>query len=124
MTTQARFLVLISAILTVLANLLMRYGLLSSGGISLSPSGIIGEIIKLFHHPAFAIGILSYGLSAIIWFKVLSIAEVSTSYPILVGLTFVMVTAGAVPLFHETLNLTKIIGIVIILIGIIIVAYS
>ena len=78
--------------------------------------------LRLALQPVFVLGIICYGIASLVWFKVLSIAEISTSYPILVGMTFVLVTAGAVPLFHESFNMIKATGILVILAGIIIIA--
>jgi len=52
---------------------------------------------------------------------VLSVAEVSTSYPVLVGLTFVMVSVGAVLWFRESISLLKVVGMAVILAGIVLV---
>lgn len=121
LTLQIFVLIVISALLTVAANLTMRYGLLKVGGFTLS-GGAWEMALRLALQPVFVLGIICYGIASLVWFKVLSIAEISTSYPILVGMTFVLVTAGAVPLFHESFNMIKATGILVILAGIIIIA--
>jgi multidrug transporter EmrE-like cation transporter len=115
-------LVLVSAVLTMGANLLMRHGLLAVGGLNIGADGIRGLFERLVTSAAFMTGVIFYGAAAIVWFKVLSIAEVSTSYPILVGLTFTLVTVGAVLFFNETINPLKVAGIVVILAGIIMIS--
>jgi multidrug transporter EmrE-like cation transporter len=65
---------------------------------------------------------VAYALAAIVWFRVLSIAQVSTSYPILVGLTFIMVSVGAGLWFRESIGFLKVVGIAVILAGIVLVA--
>lgn len=116
-------LVFACALLTVFANLMMRYGLLHAGGMILE-GGLGALIARLVRQPTFVLGVILYGVAALVWFRVLSIAEVSTSYPILVSLTFVMVTIGAVLVFKETITTLKIAGIAIILAGILLVARS
>jgi len=56
------------------------------------------------------LGLVATALAALIWLRVLSVAEVSTCYPILVGLTFVMVSVGAVLLLRESISFLKIVG--------------
>lgn len=112
----------VSAILTVLANLLLRYGLLKSGGLALKQGEWLAGWGATVVQPMFIAGILLYGLAAVVWFYALSITEVSSGYPLLVGLTFALVTLGAIILFKESLNPLKITGILVILVGIVIVA--
>lgn len=111
-----------SAVLTAGANLLMRHGLLRAAGFSLAPRNIAGEMLNLLRYPSFSVGVALYVLAALIWFRVLSLVEVSTGYPILVGLTFVLVSVGAVVAFHESMSLFKLAGVLVILLGIILVA--
>jgi multidrug transporter EmrE-like cation transporter len=114
--------IVVCAILTVLANLLMRYGLLKSGGLALNRGDWLAGWGATLIQPTFLTGVLLYGLAAVVWFYALSITEVSTGYPLLVGLTFALVTVGAIVLFKESLNPLKIVGIFIILAGIVILA--
>lgn len=105
------------ALLTAAANLLLRHGLLKSGGLAQPGQWLSGWIATL-SQPSFLTGIILYGLAAIVWFYALSVTEVSTGYPVLVGLTFVLVALGAVGLFREPASPLKIAGIVTILAGI------
>jgi multidrug transporter EmrE-like cation transporter len=114
----------LAAVLTVGANLLMRLGVDRAGGFPSMFSEIPYAIIRLAIQPAFDLGVLLYVTSALVWFRVIATEHLSTAYPLLVSLTFIFVTLGAVILFHESLNLIKIIGLGIIILGIIIVSRS
>lgn len=116
--------ILVSAVLTALANMGLRYGLIKSGGVSFEQGEWLAGWCKTLLQPAFLTGVILYGLAAVVWFYALSVTEVSTGYPILVGFVFVMVTAGAVVVFHEALNPLKMAGMALILIGIACVARS
>jgi multidrug transporter EmrE-like cation transporter len=120
MTIRGLSLVIISAILTVAANLMLRAGVNKAGGFPAHLQSSFSTIIKLIAQPLFDLGVLLYALASLIWFHVISTESLSVAYPLLVSLTFVFVTLGAILIFHETLNMTKLIGIIIILIGIII----
>jgi multidrug transporter EmrE-like cation transporter len=105
-----------------MANLLMRGGLLRAGGLTLSLDLAAEQMRALGRQPMFVVGVLLYGVAAIVWFRVISTEELSTSYPLLVSLTFVLVTAGAVVFFHEPISWQKLLGIGVIFIGILLVA--
>jgi multidrug transporter EmrE-like cation transporter len=111
-----------SAVLTVSANLLLRQGLIKSGGLALRQGAWLSGWLATLMQPAFLAGIVCYGLAAMVWFYALSITEVSSGYPVLVGLTFFMVTLGGLWLFDESLNPLKIAGIVTVLVGVAMVA--
>ncbi len=112
----------ICSLLTVLANLFLRYGLMKSGGLAIRSGDWLAGWTGTLMQPAFLAGLVCYGLAAVIWFYALSVTDVSTGYPILVGLTFILVTMGAVGLFNETMNPYKMAGMVAILAGIFLVA--
>jgi len=120
MTIRGLSFVLISAFLTVVANLMLRAGVDKAGGFPAHLPSLLGAIIKLIAQPLFDCGILLYVVASLIWFHVISTEPLSIAYPLLVSLTFIFVTLGAIVIFHEALNLTKLVGIIIILIGIII----
>jgi multidrug transporter EmrE-like cation transporter len=122
MSPRGLYLVTLAALTTVAANLLMRGGVLRSGGLKLSTETLLPQLFALVTQPMFAAGAFLYGVSAIIWFSVISTEPLSTSYPVLVGMTFVMVTTGSVLFFAERVSAAKGAGILIILAGIWIVA--
>jgi len=119
MSLQGLFLVIFAAASTMVSNLMLREGIRRAGGFKLSVSSFISNITRLLQQPLFDVGLVFYAAAALVWFRVISIEDLSTSYPILVGLTFVLVTFGAITLFHEPCSLLKIIGLAIILFGII-----
>jgi drug/metabolite transporter (DMT)-like permease len=108
-------LVLLSAFFTAIANLMLRKGTLAVG-LTASPGA---QILLLLRQPVFVTGVVLYGLAALIWFRVLPMEKLTTSYPMLVSLTFIMVTIGAVLVFHEHVNLQKVSGLAVIIAGIV-----
>ena len=111
----------LTAVLTMAANLLMRHGLVLAGGLSFAMRPIWKPVIALASEPTFVAGVIAYGLAAIVWFQVLSNAEVTSAYPMLVGLTFLLVSIGGVFLLGETMPAGKVVGLSVILAGIAIV---
>ena len=122
MTHRGLILVLISALLTVAANLLLRQGVTAAGGFSLSVGGLGREIVNLLRQPLFDAGMFLYGVASLVWFSVISTEDLSSIYPLLVSLTFLFVTLGAMVFFHETMSIRKLVGLLVILAGISLVA--
>ena len=122
MSGRGLLLVVVSALLTVASNLMLRTGVTQAGGFELSAGGMFGNLLRLARQPLFVCGMALYGTAAIVWFRVISTENLSTSYPLLVSLTFVLVTTGAVVFFREPISWQKILGIGVILVGIALVA--
>lgn len=122
MTQYGLFMVVSSALCTAIANLMIREGIVSAGGFNLSPSAFKSQTVALVCQPMFLGGFIIYAVAIIIWFRALSTENLNTSYPVLVSLTFLLVTLGAALFFHERISLQKVLGLTIILAGIIVVA--
>jgi multidrug transporter EmrE-like cation transporter len=120
-SSSALLLIVVSGVLTAAANLLLRHGLVRAGGFDVTRLGVVDTAGALLRQPTFVAGVILYGAAAVVWFRVLSVAEVSTSYPILIGLTFVLVSIGAVAWFQESMSVVKAAGIAVILAGIVLV---
>jgi len=122
MTTVGLWLVILSAVCTAVANLMMRRGVLNIGHFQLSASAMKTQFLALAQQPLFVIGFLLYGVAALIWFRVLASEPLSSSYPLLVSLTFLLVTVGAMIVFGEKVNALKVAGLFVLLFGILLVA--
>lgn len=120
MSTRGLFLILVAAFLTVSGNLMIRQGVVLAGGLSLESTVFLKEMRNLLQQPLFVAGVVLYGLASIVWFGIVSTENLNSSYPLLVGITFILVTLGATVLFRESLSWQKVLGITIILIGIVI----
>lgn len=112
--------ILLSAVCAVVANLLLRIGLDNKGDFG----GGVVDYFLLFKQPAFDLGLLFYALATISWIKVLSSEPLNTAYPILVSITFALVTLSATLLFRESFGLLKLSGIILIMIGITLMAQN
>ena len=95
---------------------------MKAGGLSLSLDRFWSDAQALGAQPLFVVGFICYGLAAVLWFSVLPRLDLSISYPVLVGLTFVLVVSGSVAVFHESLPWAKVMGMVLILGGVALVA--
>jgi multidrug transporter EmrE-like cation transporter len=123
MSATGLSLVLLTAALTMAANLLLRGGIDAAGGFSLGgPSGMLQALVKLFIQPLFAIGFVLYFVASVVWFRVVATEPLSIAYPVLISCTFTLVTAGAVVIFSEPLTPRHVVGLVVILAGIVLIS--
>jgi multidrug transporter EmrE-like cation transporter len=121
MSANGIVLVVVTAVLTMAANLMLRVGIDAGGGFS--PPGAFQALYTLaglFLQPVFLLGFVAYVMATVVWFRVIATEPLSLAYPIGIGLTFALVTAGAAFLFHEPLSIRKAVGLAIIVLGIII----
>ena len=119
MSATGLLLVLVTAALTMFANLLLRSGLDAAGGFSLGGlATTAAALLKLFMEPKFLVGFVLYFMASVVWFRVVATEPLSVAYPLLVSCTFTLVTAGAVIVFSEPMSLRQMIGLAVILAGI------
>lgn len=124
MTATGWFLIMLSAILAVFANLMLRAGVDRAGGFVTDLTSIHVALLNLVKQPMFDIGLFMYALATLVWIKILSVEQLSIAYPVMVSITFALVTLGAVLFFKESLNTYKILGLLIIFAGILIISRS
>jgi multidrug transporter EmrE-like cation transporter len=124
MSTRGLVLLLITCLCTVSGNLLLRAGVVRAGGFGFASGSLFSQLLKLAMEPRFVSGFCLYGISALVWFAVISVENLSTCYPVLVSITFVLVTLGAVVFFGERISVPKLIGVAVILAGVLIVSRS
>ena len=118
MTLVGWWLVLFSAGLQVAGTLMLRSGVDRAGGFAGNLAEVPAALLRLASQPIFDLGFILYGLAALVWFRVLATQPLSRAYPLLVSLTFLFVTLGAVTLFQESMTARKLVGLAIILVGI------
>lgn len=123
MSITGGLLVLVTAGLTMAANLMMRGGIDSAGGFA--PQTVVAvftTFLRLLSQPLFMAGFVLYFFASLVWLRVVASEPLSVAYPVLVSLTFTLVTAGAVFLFQEPLSVRKVVGLAVILGGILVIS--
>ena len=117
-------LLVIIVTLNVTANILLKKGVISFGGVSGEKAKVLLELSKAALNPLILIGLVLYGLSFMIWLRVLTFNDLSKSYPIFATCVFLLTTIGSVSFLNEQITLLRIAGIAVMLIGIFIVSRS
>jgi multidrug transporter EmrE-like cation transporter len=70
------------------------------------------------------LGAALYITSFLVWLVILSRIQLSIAYPIAIGLTLVFSTIAAAILLSEQLNLTRLVGIAVVFVGIVLITRS
>ena len=117
-------LLVVSVAFNVTANILLKTGVVKTGGISAETTNIIANILKVAISPYIITGLILYGFSFLIWLRVLTFNDLSRSYPIFATIVFLMTTIGSVLFLKEHVSIIRIVGIAVMLTGIFIVSRS
>lgn len=115
-------LLLTSVMLNVTGNILLKKGVTAMGGLSGEKTKLVMELTKAAVTPQILLGLALYGLSFIIWLRVLTFNDLSRSYPIFAAIVFLFTTVGSVVFLQESVSVLRIVGTTIIIAGIFIVA--
>jgi len=113
------FYIVLYIFLSVSGLVLLKSGLAQTQLLGLF--GLIKSLLNLkflLSHLKFVLGILCYGLSFITWMFLLSKKDLSNIYPLTVGIVYALIMVASVVFFHEQFTLYKIIGVVLIGLGI------
>lgn len=109
----------------VLLNSFAQLGLKSAtgttGAIRSSGTALFASAQQLLHVPAFWLALVAYGLSLVAWIIGLSRVPVSQAYPVL-SLGYVVTAVLAWAWLGESLPPSRLIGIVVIMLGVYLVA--
>ena len=117
-------LLVISVLFNVTGNILIKKGVTAFGGVSGQKAKLVADLTKAAFSPFVVGGLILYGLSFVIWLRVLSFNDLSRAYPIFASIVFLLTTIGSAIFLKESISVQRIIGIMIILSGIYIVARS
>jgi small multidrug resistance pump len=75
-------------------------------------------LLQLLRQPALVAGLLLVGIAGLLWFRILATQKLSTCYPLFVSLTYALITVGSFYFLHERISIQKLVGLVVIIIGI------
>jgi len=111
-------------IITPVGNLLLKWGMNQCGSITDTNLGVVQYYLGVLSKPQVLVGAVIYIISALLWLAVLGMMDISAAYPIFVSGAFLIVTVAAILLFQEHVNLVRILGILVVLLGIFLVSQS
>lgn len=108
--------ILFGVLFASLGQILLKFGMISNEPISTLN---IGYILNIFYNYYVIIGLISYAMSAIFWMIALSREDLSFVYPF-ISLTFVFILLSSIFIFHEKIGPSRVLGTIVIIIGLII----
>ncbi len=106
---------------TVFGQLIAKWRMTYHG--PLLPDGLLNKInyffFKMMFDPYIIATFACAFIASFLWLMTVNKFELSFAYPFM-ALAFVLVVAAAVPLFNETLNIYKISGTLLVVVGLIV----
>jgi multidrug transporter EmrE-like cation transporter len=123
MTPLTAFLLLLSVLLSTAAQLMLKVGMTPARLPPGETLGIADTVLRAAMSPWVIAGLGAYFASALTWLLVLSKVDVSRAYPC-VALGFALTVAAGHYLLDEPVSAARIVGVLVISIGVVIVATS
>jgi drug/metabolite transporter (DMT)-like permease len=112
----------VAALLGISALLAAGQTLFKVAALKLKGAGeASADMLALALIPSFWLALVLYGLGTLLWIYILQTVPLSRAYPFM-ALAFVMVPLLAVAFFAERLNLTYVIGALLIVAGVVVTA--
>ncbi|OAA94422.1 SMR family transporter [Clostridium coskatii] len=115
-------LILISVFLGAIGQVLVKYGAVNLN-LNFTIKYLIPSILSILKNSPVMLGIISYGLSFLLWIKVLSKVELSYAYP-MVSLGYIITMVFSYFIFKENISFIRILGVAFIMLGVILVSRS
>jgi multidrug transporter EmrE-like cation transporter len=116
-------LILTGVLLNAAAQLLLKAGSKAISGIAFNLANAGTLIERMALNPPILAGLTCYAISVVAWVMALSRVDVSVAYPML-SIGYVVNALAAWMLFSESLNMTRVAGIGVIIVGCWLVARS
>ena len=114
MNAQTLSLILVAVTMSAVAQILFKIGLTR-------PEPVATGLAGTFLSPPIVGGLALYGIGTLVWLTALSRVEVSQAYPF-VGLGFVLTALLGHYMFGDNLSLSRVAGVLLVIVGIIIIA--
>lgn len=114
-------LILLAVIINTLAQLALKAGMDKIGYFDFSFRDLTTISLQVITNPFILAGLVCYVGSVAIWLLVLSRIQVGVAYP-LMSLGYIFTAVAACYLFNEPLNMVRIAGIGVIMLGVYLVA--
>jgi multidrug transporter EmrE-like cation transporter len=114
---------LCGVLLNAFAQLWLKAATQVTGPMVTADGNLMGQALKLLAVPPFWYALTAYGVSVIVWTVGLSRVPVSQAYPLL-SLGYVLNIGLAWWFFAEVPNATRVVGVAVIIVGVVLVARS
>lgn len=123
MTMRTAFTLAGCVLMLVSGQVLVKTGLTSLGGFTLSAHGLGRELAKVMGSPPIWAGVGLTALSSLLWFDVLSRVALSYAYPLL-SMSYVLMLLASWWILHEPPSTIRWVGVLVICLGVVLVSRS
>ena len=114
-------LILLAVLLGATGQVIMKMGMKIYGEVS--ATSVWGQLVPILKVPQVFLGFVCYGLSAVLWIAVVSNVDLSLAYP-MVSVAYVLVFVASWLFLGESINVTRIVGLAIIVAGVLVISRS
>ena len=111
---------LISVVTSAVGQILLKVGMNDMGSITLSLGDLIPVIWRMVTNPYVFIGLAIYLAGTVFWLAALSLVDLSYAYPF-ASLTYVIMLAASWLVFHEQITVGRLLGTVVVGIGVLLI---
>lgn len=115
--------ILISVLGGALGQILLKKGMSSMGPLTLSTNQAIPIIWKMATNPYVVIGLGIYVIGTVFWLTALSRVDLSYAYPF-ASLSYVVMLIASWWILDENISLLRVIGSVVVILGVILISRS
>ena len=115
--------ILISVVASIIGQLLLKVGMNKLGSITLSASQFLSVSWKMATNPYVFIGLAIYLAGTVFWLAALSRVDLSYAYPF-ASLSYVVMLVASWMMFDEKITLGRLIGTVVIGLGVFLISRS
>jgi len=112
--------ILISVLASTVGQLLLKKGMNDLGSVTLSANQFLLTTWKMVTNPYVFIGLVIYVAGTIFWLAALSRVDLSYAYPF-ASLSYVVMLVASWMMFDEKITLTRLLGTVVIGIGVLLI---
>lgn len=113
--------ILATVLCTVYSQLVMRWQVGAAGELPSDGPGKVRFIATLLVNPWVLSGIVATFFAGVSWMLAMTRFEISYAYPF-VSLNYVIILAASILLFNESLSPPKIMGTVLVIVGIVVIS--
>lgn len=121
MTVAAFIFIITGVLLNSAAQLALKASVHDMGAIVLTMDSLVPVAWRLARQPWLWAGLSCYGISVVVWIMALSRVDVTIAYPML-SIGYVVSAVAAWLLFGEALTASRLLGITIIILGVVVLA--
>lgn len=118
---QTYIILFFGLILTVIAQVLMKFGMTKIGIVEFSAKNLLGLLPHIFTSPYLMSGLVSLGLGFLMWLVVFSRLKLSVAVPF-TSLNYVLVLFFSWLFLKESISLLQFAGVGLIILGLVMVS--